>query len=118
MSGVTERLPWRSLLLFALVGTTIAVTVALVDLQGSRATTGGLIHTGPDGPAAALLARDFPDDPQFSFGEHDGPMFYANTIGLKYVADRLTEFSKQANDPQHMPSALLKKLAAEGKGFE
>jgi 3-hydroxyacyl-CoA dehydrogenase len=47
-----------------------------------------------------------------------GPMFYANTVGLKYVADRLTEFSKQANDPHHMPSALLKKLAAEGKGFE
>ena len=47
-----------------------------------------------------------------------GPMFYANTIGLKYVADRLAEFSRQANDPQHMPSALLKKLAAEGNGFE
>ena len=47
-----------------------------------------------------------------------GPMFYANTVGLKYIADRLTEFSKQANDPQHMPSKLLAKLAAEGKGFE
>ncbi len=47
-----------------------------------------------------------------------GPMFYANTIGLKYVADRLTEFSKQAEDPHHMPSALLNRLATEGKGFE
>jgi 3-hydroxyacyl-CoA dehydrogenase len=47
-----------------------------------------------------------------------GPMFYANTVGLKYVADRLTEFSQQASDPHHIPSALLARLAAEGKGFE
>jgi 3-hydroxyacyl-CoA dehydrogenase len=46
-----------------------------------------------------------------------GPMFYANTVGLKHVADRMTEFSKQTGDERHMPAPLLKKLAAEGKGF-
>jgi 3-hydroxyacyl-CoA dehydrogenase len=46
-----------------------------------------------------------------------GPMFYASTIGLKYVAERLTEFAKQTGDARHEPAPLLKKLAAEGKGF-
>ena len=46
-----------------------------------------------------------------------GPMFYASTVGLPYVAQRLTEFSKQTGDERHMPAPLLKKLAAEGKGF-
>ncbi len=72
-----EPLPWRLLILFALAGTAIAVTITLADLSSNRSSTGGLIHTGPQGPAAALLARDFPNDPQSSFGEHDGPMFYA-----------------------------------------
>jgi 3-hydroxyacyl-CoA dehydrogenase len=46
-----------------------------------------------------------------------GPMFYASTIGLDYVAKRLTEFSRQTGDERHLPAPLLKKLAAEGKGF-
>ncbi|MGZ5895718.1 MAG: 3-hydroxyacyl-CoA dehydrogenase NAD-binding domain-containing protein [Xanthobacteraceae bacterium] len=46
-----------------------------------------------------------------------GLMFYASTVGLPYVAERLTEFSKQTGDERHMPAPLLKKLAAEGKGF-
>lgn len=46
-----------------------------------------------------------------------GPMFYADTIGLKVIHDRLLEF-KQTLDPQYWtPAPLLAKLAAEGSTF-
>lgn len=70
-------LPWGRLVLLALLGTLLGTALALVDLDRTRATNGGLAHTGPDGPAAELMAQDFPDEPQFTYGEHDGPMFYA-----------------------------------------
>ncbi len=46
-----------------------------------------------------------------------GPMFYADSVGLKHIADRLSFYAKQTNDPSLEPTALLKKLAAEGKTF-
>jgi 3-hydroxyacyl-CoA dehydrogenase len=39
-----------------------------------------------------------------------GPMFYADTVGLKVVIEKLREQG-------HAPAALLEKLAGEGKGF-
>ncbi len=39
-----------------------------------------------------------------------GPMFYADTVGLKTVLEKL-------NDQGHKPAALLAKLSGEGKGF-
>jgi 3-hydroxyacyl-CoA dehydrogenase len=46
-----------------------------------------------------------------------GPMFYADTIGLKVIHDRLLEF-KHTLDPQYWtPAPLLAKLAAEGSTF-
>jgi len=46
-----------------------------------------------------------------------GPMHYADTIGLATIRDKLEQFSGQSNDERLAPSGLLKKLAAEGKGF-
>ncbi|MBN8981481.1 MAG: enoyl-CoA hydratase/isomerase family protein [Rhizobiales bacterium] len=46
-----------------------------------------------------------------------GPMFYADTVGLKKIADRLSVYAKQTNDPSLEPTPLLKKLADEGKTF-
>ena len=46
-----------------------------------------------------------------------GPMFYADTIGLPYVRDRLAAFARQTGDPRHEPAALLTRLASEGGGF-
>jgi len=46
-----------------------------------------------------------------------GPMHWADTLGLAYVRDRLTEFAARTGDERHKPAALLAKLAAEGKGF-
>jgi 3-hydroxyacyl-CoA dehydrogenase len=45
-----------------------------------------------------------------------GPMFYADTVGLKKVYDRICEFQKQQGEWWE-PAPLLKKLAEQGKGF-
>jgi 3-hydroxyacyl-CoA dehydrogenase len=46
-----------------------------------------------------------------------GPMFYADLVGLPYIRDKLSEYAKQSGNKHLEPAALLKKLAAEGKGF-
>jgi 3-hydroxyacyl-CoA dehydrogenase len=45
-----------------------------------------------------------------------GPMFYADTIGLKKVYDRVCQFEKE-HGFWWKPSPLLKRLAEEGKKF-
>ncbi|MBW7962489.1 3-hydroxyacyl-CoA dehydrogenase NAD-binding domain-containing protein [Bradyrhizobium sp. BR 10261] len=46
-----------------------------------------------------------------------GPMYWADGVGLKHIADRLSYYAKETNDPSLEPAPLLKKLAAEGKTF-
>jgi 3-hydroxyacyl-CoA dehydrogenase len=46
-----------------------------------------------------------------------GPMFWADSIGLKDLRDRLLEFKKQTGDAFWTPAPLLDRLANEGKGF-
>jgi len=46
-----------------------------------------------------------------------GPMFYADQVGLKKIAERLSFYAKETNDPSLEPTPLLKKLADEGKTF-
>jgi 3-hydroxyacyl-CoA dehydrogenase len=46
-----------------------------------------------------------------------GPMFYADSVGLKVVYDKIMEFQKTL-DPQYwQPAPLLKKLALAGSSF-
>jgi len=46
-----------------------------------------------------------------------GPMFYADTVGLKVIYDKILEFQKIL-DPQYwQPAPLLKKLALAGSSF-
>ena len=45
-----------------------------------------------------------------------GPMFYADTVGLKRVYDRVCEFREQGG-VEWEPAPLLKRLAEEGKTF-
>jgi 3-hydroxyacyl-CoA dehydrogenase len=45
-----------------------------------------------------------------------GPMWYADTVGLKKVYDRILEFGKQHGELWE-PAPLLKKLAEQGKRF-
>lgn len=46
-----------------------------------------------------------------------GPMFYADTVGVKNVYDRICEFDAEASDDRWKPAPLLKKLAEEGETF-
>jgi 3-hydroxyacyl-CoA dehydrogenase len=46
-----------------------------------------------------------------------GPMFWADSIGLRALRDRMLEYKKQSGDDFWTPAALLNKLADEGKGF-
>jgi 3-hydroxyacyl-CoA dehydrogenase len=45
-----------------------------------------------------------------------GPMWYADTVGLKQVCDRVSEFHRQHGEIWR-PAPLLKRLADEGKKF-
>jgi 3-hydroxyacyl-CoA dehydrogenase len=46
-----------------------------------------------------------------------GPMWYADTVGLKKVYDRICEFHKQHGELWE-PAPLLKRLAEAGQGFK
>ena len=46
-----------------------------------------------------------------------GPMFYADTVGLPSIRDRLAELAKKTGDKRHEPAALLARLAAENSSF-
>ena len=46
-----------------------------------------------------------------------GPMFYADSVGLKVVYDRITEFQKRLDPRYWSPAPLLEKLALTGSTF-
>jgi 3-hydroxyacyl-CoA dehydrogenase len=46
-----------------------------------------------------------------------GPMFWADSIGLRALRDKMLEFQKASGDTFWAPSPLLSRLADEGKGF-
>src|SRR5215813_4447136 len=46
-----------------------------------------------------------------------GPMFWADSIGLKTLKSRMLEFKKQSGDDFWTPAPLLDRLADAGKGF-
>jgi 3-hydroxyacyl-CoA dehydrogenase len=46
-----------------------------------------------------------------------GPMFYADTVGLRTVYDRIMEFQRTLDPRYWQPAPLLKKLALAGSSF-
>ena len=48
--------------------------------------------------------------------QRGGPMWYADTIGLKHVYERISEFQRQHGEIWQ-PAPLLERLAAQGKTF-
>jgi 3-hydroxyacyl-CoA dehydrogenase len=46
-----------------------------------------------------------------------GPMFWADSIGLRQIRDRLLEFKKASGDEFWTPAPLLRRLADAAKGF-
>jgi 3-hydroxyacyl-CoA dehydrogenase len=46
-----------------------------------------------------------------------GPMYYADSLGLGHVRDRLTFYADRSADASLRPAPLIARLAAEGRGF-
>jgi 3-hydroxyacyl-CoA dehydrogenase len=46
-----------------------------------------------------------------------GPMFYADTVGLEKVLAAIEQYARGYHGEAWAPAALLRRLAAEGKGF-
>ncbi|UTD30174.1 3-hydroxyacyl-CoA dehydrogenase NAD-binding domain-containing protein [Bradyrhizobium sp. WD16] len=46
-----------------------------------------------------------------------GPMYYADQVGLKHIAERLAFHAKQTGDASLEPAPLLKELAEKGETF-
>jgi 3-hydroxyacyl-CoA dehydrogenase len=46
-----------------------------------------------------------------------GPMFYADTVGLGHIRERLAEFAARSGNRALEPAPLLRRLADEGRGF-
>lgn len=90
-------IPWRPIVAWAVLGTVLAVSIVLLDVARNSDTVGGLIHTGPSGPAAALMRLDFPDEAQFANGEHDGPMVYA----IARAPMHLSEVAESLDRPRY-----------------
>lgn len=81
---------------------------ALVN-EGARILEEGFALRAVDIDIVYLYGYGFP-------AHRGGPMFYADTVGLKAVYDRICEFEKQHGE-LWTPAPLLKKLAEEGKTF-
>lgn len=46
-----------------------------------------------------------------------GPMFWADTQGMKAIRDKLAHYAEATNDPNLKPAALIEELAAKGGSF-
>ncbi len=81
---------------------------ALVN-EGARILEEGIALRSVDIDIVYLTGYGFP-------AWRGGPMFYADTVGLKKVLARIEEFEK-GHGELWAPAPLLKKLAGEGKTF-
>ncbi len=81
---------------------------ALVN-EGANILAEGIALRAVDIDMLYILGYGFP-------AQRGGPMWYADTVGLKKVNDRVCEFEKQ-HGSLWAPSPLLKELAEGGKTF-
>jgi 3-hydroxyacyl-CoA dehydrogenase len=81
---------------------------ALVN-EGARILEEGIALRAVDIDIVYLMGYGFP-------AWRGGPMFYADTVGLKNVLEKIQEFEKRHGE-LWTPAPLLKKLASEGKTF-
>lgn len=85
-------LPWRRIVLFALLGTVVTTVLVLGDVRRNGNNPLNLIQPGTQGPSADAIRRDFPDAPLPAGIGHDGQQFYAvarQPMHLSAVADDL-----------------------------
>jgi 3-hydroxyacyl-CoA dehydrogenase len=81
---------------------------ALVN-EGARILEEGIALRAVDLDIIYLNGYGFP-------AYRGGPMWYADTVGLKKVYDRVSEFHQQHGELWE-PAPLLKQLAEQGRGF-
>lgn len=77
--------------------------------EGARILDEGFASRAADIDVIYTTGYGFP-------GYHGGPMWYADTVGLKKVYERIVEFEKQ-HGAFWTPSPLLKRLAESGGTF-
>jgi len=85
-------------------------------------TTYSMINEGARILEEGIAARPSDIDVVWLYGYgwpiyRGGPMHYADQVGLNVVADRLSHYAKQTNDPTLEPAPLLKRLAEQGASF-
>jgi 3-hydroxyacyl-CoA dehydrogenase len=78
--------------------------------EGARILEEGIAQRASDIDVIWVYGYGFP-------AWRGGPMFYADTVGLPYLRDRLAAFARQTGDARHEPAPLLLRLAAAGDGF-
>ena len=83
---------------------------ALAD-EGAKILEEDVAIRASDIDVTYLTGRGFPV-------HKGGPMFYADTVGLKNVVAAIERFQKGYHGELWQPSKLLLKLAAEGKSFQ
>jgi 3-hydroxyacyl-CoA dehydrogenase len=81
---------------------------ALVN-EGARILAEGFALRAVDIDIIYIYGYGFP-------AKRGGPMWYADTVGLKKVYDRICQLEQQ-HDGLWQPAALLQQLAAAGRSF-
>ncbi|MGJ5205858.1 3-hydroxyacyl-CoA dehydrogenase NAD-binding domain-containing protein [Bradyrhizobium sp. HKCCYLR20261] len=81
-----------------------------------------MINEGAKILAEGIAARPSDIDVVWLYGYgwpiyRGGPMYWADSVGLKHIVERLAFYAKETNDPSLEPAPLLKQLADEGKTF-
>jgi 3-hydroxyacyl-CoA dehydrogenase len=78
--------------------------------EGARILEEGIALRASDIDMVYLTGYGFPP-------YRGGPMFYADTVGLKNVVSAMARYAKGRNGQFWQPAPLLARLAAEGKTF-
>jgi 3-hydroxyacyl-CoA dehydrogenase len=78
--------------------------------EGARILEEGIAARPADIDAVYLFGYGFP-------AYRGGPMFYADTVGLKPIYDAILKYQDLVGPEYWTPSPLLERLAKEGKGF-
>jgi 3-hydroxyacyl-CoA dehydrogenase len=84
-------------------------TVYALINEGARILEEGIALRAGDIDIVYIYGYGFP-------AHRGGPMWYADTVGLKPVYDRIRQFEKQHGD-RWAPAPLLEQLATAGKTF-
>ena len=87
----------------------MARTVYALVNEGARILEQGIALRAVDIDIVYVHGYGFP-------AYRGGPMWYADTVGLKQVYERVRQFEQQHGD-MWTPAPLLKRLAESGKTF-